>query len=156
MKKILGVLTALVLLALWPAVVSAVDLRQNADGTADWVSLDGRADFENGVSEYTAILENLGTESTVYFAIPVTGTVFEIYSVLDGAITSANETLRFDVNGTEQSDTITITQSGSAAGDVDSATGLSYSITAGQMLAVGTTGSSGADVNATITVRIRR
>jgi hypothetical protein len=155
MRKLFFALAAIALFVI-PMSANAVDLRQNADGTADWVSSDGRAAFETGVSEYTAILENVGTESTVYFAIPVSGTIFEVYTVLHGAITSANETIRFTLNGTEQSDTITITQSGSALGDVDSATGLAYSITAGQFFGIGTAGLSGADVDATVTVRIRR
>ena len=51
---------------------------------------------------------------------PVAGTIDKIYSVIDGALTSGNATLTAKINGTGiTTGVITITQAGSAAGDVD-------------------------------------
>lgn len=64
---------------------------------------------------------------------PVAGTITKVWSVIDGVLTVGNATLTGKIGATNITDgLITITQAGSAAGDVDSATP-----TAAQVVAVG-------------------
>lgn len=54
---------------------------------------------------------------------PVAGDITKLHSVLSGALATGDATLTFSINGTPiTSGVITIAESGSAAGDVDSAT----------------------------------
>jgi hypothetical protein len=54
---------------------------------------------------------------------PIAGTIEKIYSVIDGALTTGNATLTAKIGATAVTDgAITVTQAGSAAGDVDSVT----------------------------------
>lgn len=59
-----------------------------------------------------------------HVVVPIAGTVVDIQTVLlGGAVTTNNATCTFDINGTPITDgVVTITASGSAIGDVDSAT----------------------------------
>ena len=147
------------LLAPLPADAGMV-LRQSDDGTAEWVKTDSRDGnvYEIGRREYTLHFENISTHASAYFVIPVSGKVTAVYSVIYGAITGADATLTF-VNGadttTESFATLTVTQSGSAAGDADSSTGLSTAVdgtSAPFVITVGTDGGSTGDVDATITI----
>lgn len=54
---------------------------------------------------------------------PVAGDIAKLYSVTNGALTTGDATLTVSINGTPvTTGVLTVTQSGSAAGDVDSAT----------------------------------
>jgi hypothetical protein len=54
---------------------------------------------------------------------PIAGDIAKIYSVIDGALTTGNATLTAKIGATAVTDgAITVTQAGSAAGDVDSVT----------------------------------
>lgn len=54
---------------------------------------------------------------------PVAGTIAKIYSVIDGALTTGDATLTAKIGATAVTNgVLTVTQAGSAAGDVDSAT----------------------------------
>lgn len=64
---------------------------------------------------------DIGTAETLSFVVPVSGYLRRVQTVLDGAITGSNETVTVAKNGSALSPTITVTQSGSAAGDVDEA-----------------------------------
>jgi hypothetical protein len=154
MRKLFFALAAIALFVI-PMSANAVDLRQNADGTADWVSSDGRAAYEIGVSRYTVLLENIGTASTAYVVIPEGGTIFQVDSVIFGVIATANETLNFSIGGGDAFGTITVTQSGSAIGDRDTAS-VSQDVTAGQVFAIDTQGDSANDVDVVVTVSVRR
>lgn len=69
----------------------------------------------------TAEIEDVSTASSTFVAIPDSGRIIKILTALQGAITGANSAITFEINGTVITDSgITITQSGSAAGDVDS------------------------------------
>jgi hypothetical protein len=155
MRKFIFAMAAAALLFVYPTIASAVDLRQNPDGTADWVSSDGRAAYEVGVTRYTVLLENIGTASTAYITIPEGGTIFQVDSVIFGAIATADETLNFSIGGGNAFGTITVTQSGSAAGDADSASP-SQAVTAGQVFAIDTQGDSANDIDVMVTISVRR
>lgn len=101
----------------------------------------------------TARLEDISTAKSVFVVPGVAGDVSKIYSVIDGAIATADCALSFEIAGTAiTSGGITIAYSGSAAGDVDSSTpSAANTITAGQAIEIITDGASTNTVNATIT-----
>jgi hypothetical protein len=69
--------------------------------------------------QLNAQIADVGTASTVYFSAPQAGWLREVTTTLFAAITGANDVITVAVDGTTVG-TITVTQSGSAAGDVDS------------------------------------
>ncbi|WP_099071031.1 DUF2190 family protein [Nostoc linckia] len=71
----------------------------------------------------TANLADVSAPSTAYAVSPIAGKITRIYSVLGGAITTADSTVLAKINGTNiTGGSLTITAAGSAAGDVDIAT----------------------------------
>jgi hypothetical protein len=68
-----------------------------------------------------AYLADVSAASSVYVAAPCKGRIKRAFSCIQNAITGADCTWSLKINGTAVSNsTVTITQSGSAAGDVDS------------------------------------
>lgn len=67
-----------------------------------------------------ASIADVGTASTVYFTVPQDGYLREVVTTLHAAITTADDVITVTVDGVAASPTITVTQVGSAAGDVDS------------------------------------
>jgi hypothetical protein len=71
----------------------------------------------------TAELTDISTASSAFVAAPIAGTISSIRTVLHGAISAADATLTTEINGVAVTgSSITVAQSGSAAGDRDSAT----------------------------------
>ena len=66
-------------------------------------------------------IADIGTATVVNFVVPRDGYLRRVASVIAAAITTADDVVTVAVDGTNLSPTITITQSGSAAGDYDSA-----------------------------------
>lgn len=66
-----------------------------------------------------AQIADVGTASTVYFVAPRAGYLRQVETVLFASISGADDVITVTVDGTAASPTITITQSGSAAGDYD-------------------------------------
>lgn len=91
---------------------------------------------------------------------PVAGRIIRVYSVLNGVITAADATITVAINGTTVTGaTMTITQSGSAAGDVDTAdpTTLSTSIVKeGDAISFTPSGATGASISCAFMAVIRR
>jgi hypothetical protein len=76
---------------------------------------------------------DISTAGSVWIPSPCTGTITKIQTIIDGAIATGDATLTFEINGTLITNgAITVTQSGSAAGDVDSS-----SPSAARTLAIG-------------------
>jgi hypothetical protein len=68
----------------------------------------------------TAEIEDISTASSTFVAIPDGGKVVKILTALQGAISGADAAITFEVGGTAMTNSaITVAQSGSAAGDVD-------------------------------------
>lgn len=105
----------------------------------------------------TVELDDISTASSAYTAVPFAGTITKIYTVIHAAITTADETITTKINGTDITDgSITITQSGSAAGDVDSTTpSAANTVAAGDYVEIATAGSSGAAERVTATFLIQ-
>jgi|TARA_R110000823_G_scaffold221485_3_gene349992 hypothetical protein len=69
----------------------------------------------------TAEIEDVSTASSTFVAIPDGGKVIKIITALQGAITSVNAGLTFEIGGIAMTGSaITVAYSGSAAGTVDS------------------------------------
>ena len=68
----------------------------------------------------TAKIADISTASSTFVAIPDGGKVIKIITALQGAIGTANGAITFEIGGTAMtSSAISVTQSGSAAGDID-------------------------------------
>lgn len=99
----------------------------------------------------------LGTIDDQHIVIPFACTVVRIYSVIMGVLTTGDEALTFENNaGTGlTAGVITITQSGSADGNIDSATPTANNtFTAGQKLTCAIGGENGTATVARITVYV--
>jgi hypothetical protein len=91
-------------------------------------------------------------------ASPWRGKIVRYYSAIANAITTADGSVSLTINGTAVTgSTITVTQSGSAAGDVDSAipTGANY-VNEGDYIGVVTTGACDTTCITTFTIVIER
>lgn len=106
----------------------------------------------------TAEIEDVSTASSTFVTVPDNGKIIKIFSALQGAISGADAALSFEIGGTAVTGGgITIANSGSAAGDVDSAEPTAAnSINEGEAIEMITDGSSTGTAKAVITFVIRR
>jgi hypothetical protein len=92
-----------------------------ADGAASgtWT------DADNNIYLFGTI-DDISTAASFWIPSPCTGTISKIHSIINGAIAVADAVLTFEIGGVlitdGSSNNLTITQSGSAAGDVDTMT----------------------------------
>ena len=144
------------------------NIKQKDTGATVWEKANGDQ-FPAGDSGLTVLLEDLSTASTAYVVSHKSGNIVKIWSVLLGAITTADAVLEFAVvdpsAGTvavSENGTLTISAgsgSGAVTGDVDS---VDYSndplavtaITQGNAIAIHTDGGSTRDFDAVITIII--
>ena len=71
----------------------------------------------------TAKITDISTAGSTFVAVPDGGKIVKILTSIKNAITTADAALTFEIGGTAVTGgAITVTQSGSAAGDVDTAT----------------------------------
>ena len=109
-------------------------------------------------SAITVTMADLSTASSVFVASPWRGTITRYYSAIANAITTANAGVTMEINGTLVTGSeLTVTQSGSAAGDVDSAlpTGANY-VNEGDTIEIITDGASNTTTITTFTIVIER
>lgn len=105
-----------------------------------------------GMKAYVQITATSLVGTTVYSVIcPYAGTVTDIKSVLQGALTTGNATLTAKINATAiTTGVLTITQAASAAGDIDSCTpSAARTVAAGDLLSWTVGGTNDAVVGAT-------
>ncbi len=98
-----------------------------------------------------------GATGNVYrFVSPVAGTITKLTSVLEGALTVGDATITASIGGTPVTGgALTITQAGSAAGDIDTAVpSAANAVTAGQAVALTVAGANTATVPAMVMVEI--
>ena len=70
----------------------------------------------------TSTIADISTASSTFVPVPDGGKVIKIITALQGAIGTANGAITFEIGGVAiTGGAITVTQSGSAAGDVDTA-----------------------------------
>ena len=91
----------------------------------------------------SAVIADVSTAETVYVPIPYSGTVAKVTTALEGAIATADDTITVTNVGVGSMGTITITQSGSAAGDIDTLTPASNNtVTNDDVISIATDGAS--------------
>lgn len=103
----------------------------------------------------TSIID-ISTADQAYVVSPIAGTITAIYSVIHGAIATADADLTAKIAGTAVTGgLITVATSGSAAGDVDSVTPSALNIVAaGDAIEVETDGASTNTIKVDITIVI--
>ena len=100
---------------------------------------------------------DISTAGSVFVVSPTAGKIEKIYSVIDGAIATADTDITTEINGVAVTGSlITIATASSAAGDVDSSipTGANI-VNAGDVIEIITDGASTNTVSATYTVVIK-
>ena len=104
----------------------------------------------------TVKISDVATAGQVYFAPGFSGRIKNITSCLGGAIGTANAVLSAKISGTAVTgSTVTIAYSGSAAGDVDSATPSGANeFTATDNIEIETTGASTNTVEVVVTLEL--
>lgn len=102
----------------------------------------------------TLDIATLNTVGNYYIVFPYNSTINKIYSVIDATIATADKVLTASIDGVAVTNgVITITQSGSAAGDVDSCTPTAANtITAGTALKVAATGATTGDARCHLSI----
>lgn len=92
---------------------------------------------------YTGVITDVSTAETIYIPIVNAGSVASVVTVLEGAIATGDATLTVKNAAGTSMGTITVTQSGSAAGDVDSLAPVSNNtVTAASKITIETDGAS--------------
>tara|TARA_B100000989_G_scaffold298828_1_gene290255 strand:+ start:2319 stop:2711 length:393 start_codon:yes stop_codon:yes gene_type:complete len=106
----------------------------------------------------TVKMTDVSTSGSVFVTVPDGGSVIKIMSVIDGAIGTADAVITPSIGGTNITDgAITVTQSGSGAGDVDtSEPTAANSVVEGDSIKLTTNGASSNTIAATFTIIIRR
>lgn len=140
---------------------SPVGFVADVDSLGVWVEFD-EAKLRNWIAQRKRIVQLrlttiAGSGSPVYRAIsPFSGLVTRIQSIIELALTTGDATLTPAIAGTNiTGGAITVTQSGSAAGDKDSATPTAANyVTAGDALTVTVTGSQNAAAPANLIFEI--
>lgn len=103
-------------------------------------------------------IDNLNPAGTAYIACPENGDLVKVYSVIDDSFSGADTNISFTINAVGVTNgTITITQSGSAAGDVDNSTPTANnSLSAGDFIQIDWDGLASSAVACTLTFAIQR
>ena len=106
----------------------------------------------------TSTIADISTASSTFVPVPDGGKVIKIFTALQGAIGTANAAITFEIGGTAiTGGGITVTQSGSAAGDVDTATPTAANrVEEGGSIEMITDGASSNTINLVVTFVIRR
>ena len=68
----------------------------------------------------TSKITTISTAGSTFVPVPDGGTIIKIFTAIKNAISTANAALTFEIGGVAMTGSaITVTQSGSAAGDID-------------------------------------
>ena len=106
----------------------------------------------------TSKITNISTAGSTFVPVPDGGRIIKFFTSIKNAITTANAALSFEIGGTAVTGGgITVTQSGSAAGDVDTAEPTAEnSVNEGQAIEMITDGGSSTACECVVTFVIRR
>jgi len=101
-------------------------------------------------------IADVSTSASSWTVSPIAGTITNIWTVIDGAIATADAGITLEIGGTlVTGSAITIGNAGSAAGDVDNATPTAANtVTAGQAIEIITDGASDNAVKAEVLIEI--
>jgi hypothetical protein len=109
--------------------------------------------FNINKTQFVLRIDDISTAETIYFTLPFACTVTAVYSVIYGAIATADAVITCRNHSGGSMGTITVTQSGSAAGDTGSLTpAINNTFTAGQHMSIETDGASTNTVKVSFTV----
>ena len=104
----------------------------------------------------TSVIDDVSTAATIYLPIPYAGTVTKVVTVLAGSLTTANATVTVRNAAAVSMGTLTITQSGSAAGDIDTLSPVSNNtVVSDSRISVETDGASDTTRKLFVTVYIQ-
>lgn len=103
-------------------------------------------------------IASLDTVADYYLVFPYAATITKMYSVIDGAIATADKVLTMSIGGVSVTNgALTIAFSGSAAGDIDSCTpSAANTMAAGAALKIAATGGSTGSARAHVVVQYQR
>jgi hypothetical protein len=106
----------------------------------------------------TSKITDISSAGSTFVPVPDGGRIIKIFTSIKNAITTANAALSFEIGGTAVTGGgITVTQSGSAAGDVDTAEPTAEnSVNEGQAIEMITDGGSSTACECVVTFVIRR
>jgi len=91
----------------------------------------------------SGFITDVSTAATVYVPMPFAGTINKVVTVLEGAISNADSIITVKNAAAATMGTITVAQSGSAAGDVDTVSPSSnHTVAANSFITVATSGAS--------------
>lgn len=106
---------------------------------------------------YNVLIDDVSTADTVYVPIINAGSVTKVVSVLEGSISTADSTIDVKNSSASSMGTLTISQSGSAAGDTDVLSPVSNnSLSVNDYITVETDGASATARKLWITVFVER
>lgn len=115
--------------------------------------IDTTAIFNINETIVTAFIADVSTADTVYIVFPFAVTITKVSTVLHGAITGADSILTVRNHSGGSMGTITVANSGSAAGDIDSLTPVSNNtIAANNKMSIETDGASTGTQKLSITI----
>ena len=129
-----------------------------ASGTVPVSNGAGAAPF--GVAPHRYAIEvtipDISTASTQYIGIPYAGDILKITTAIDGTIATADADITAKINTVAVTDgVVTVAFSGSAAGDIDTATPTAANaVVEGDLLTIETDGASTNAVTCNVTVMI--
>lgn len=124
------------------------------------LALTARANLGGGANKCIVQIVDLdlvgGNAQVKHVVSPVAGDIAQIYSVIEGALTTGNATLTADIGGVAvTTGVITITQAGSAAGDMDSVTPTAAkTVAAGSVIGITVGGANDAAVFGQVVILI--
>ena len=102
-------------------------------------------------------IEDVSSVETVHVPVPYAGTISKVITVLEGAIGSADATVTVKNSSAVSMGTLTITQSGSAAGDVDTLSPSSNNtVTADSFITISSDGASTTQAKLRFTIVLDR
>jgi len=106
----------------------------------------------------TSKITDISSAGSTFVPVPDGGRIIKIFTSIKNAITTADAALSFEIGGTAVTGgDITVTQSGSAAGDVDTAEPTAEnSVNEGQAIEMITDGGSSTACECVVTFVIRR
>ena len=106
----------------------------------------------------TSTIADISTASSTFVPVPDGGKVIKIITALQGAIGTANGAITFEIGGVAiTGGAITVTQSGSAAGDIDTAEPTAANeVAEGGSIEMITDGASSNTIKLVVTFVIRR
>jgi len=106
----------------------------------------------------TSKITDISTAGSTFVPVPDDGRIIKIFTSIKNAITTDDAALSFEIGGTAVTGGgITVTQSGSAAGDVDTAEPTAAnSVNEGQAIEMITDGGSSTACECVVTFVIRR